>query len=212
MCRLPVTLGGGLTMVKGCASGRSGRNRPFASQWAYHFASIAAGSKVLSSAVSVMGRRLCQRGARALIGGKPRFNRRLAEARNFPASPAAMRDRADFTIETDAEGRTVLALTGNLLVSTNRLPRSAAARAGSADRADRPCGCRRDRHGRRLDRLAAGARSRRNHSPGRSEMAARLISARCKGRGRGDIAPARHPVLRRVPEAVGAYVSALPAS
>src|SRR5689334_2893091 len=53
MCRLPVTLGGGLTMVNGCASGRSGRNRPFASQWAYHFASIAAGSKVLSSSIVI---------------------------------------------------------------------------------------------------------------------------------------------------------------
>src|ERR1700712_2786210 len=51
ICSEPVTFGGGLTMVKGWASGRSGRKRPFVSQCAYHFASIAAGSKVLSRAV-----------------------------------------------------------------------------------------------------------------------------------------------------------------
>src|SRR5688572_9417815 len=49
--RLPVTFGGGMTMVNGSASGRSGRNRPFSSQWPYQRASIAAGSKVLGSSV-----------------------------------------------------------------------------------------------------------------------------------------------------------------
>ena len=48
MCRLPVTLGGGFTIVYGSAWGRLGRNAPVDSQCAYHFASIAAGSKVLS--------------------------------------------------------------------------------------------------------------------------------------------------------------------
>jgi hypothetical protein len=52
----PVTLGGGLTIVHGSASGRSGRNRPFSSQWEYQRVSIAAGSKVFGS--SVMERRL----------------------------------------------------------------------------------------------------------------------------------------------------------
>src|SRR5690606_26833905 len=53
ICRLPVTLGGGLTMVKGVASGRAGRNNPLSSQWAYHRASIAAGSKVLARVLAV---------------------------------------------------------------------------------------------------------------------------------------------------------------
>ena len=44
-----VAFGGGVTIVKGCPPGRSGRNSPFASQCAYQRASIAAGSKVLSS-------------------------------------------------------------------------------------------------------------------------------------------------------------------
>ena len=39
----PVTLGGGMTMVNGSASGRDGRNRPFASQWAYQRDSIVGG-------------------------------------------------------------------------------------------------------------------------------------------------------------------------
>ena len=47
----PVTLGGGMTMVNGSASGRSGRNSPFSSQWAYQRDSISAGSKVLGSSV-----------------------------------------------------------------------------------------------------------------------------------------------------------------
>ena len=47
----PVTLGGGMTMVKGSASGRSGRNRPRVSQCSYHLASIGPGSKVLASSV-----------------------------------------------------------------------------------------------------------------------------------------------------------------
>ena len=40
---------GGMTIVNGSAPGRSGRNRPCDSQCSYHFASMAAGSKVLSS-------------------------------------------------------------------------------------------------------------------------------------------------------------------
>src|SRR5688572_12915071 len=55
MCRLPVTLGGGLTSVNGCASGRSGRNRPPCSQCVYHLASMAAGSKVLASSLVMSG-------------------------------------------------------------------------------------------------------------------------------------------------------------
>src|SRR3954470_17695469 len=51
MCRLPVTLGGGVTIVQGSASGRSGRNSPSVSQRAYQRASISAGSKVLGSSV-----------------------------------------------------------------------------------------------------------------------------------------------------------------
>src|SRR5687768_3733198 len=49
----PVTLGGGMTMVQGSASARSGRNRPSFSQCAYQRASISAGSKVLGSSVMV---------------------------------------------------------------------------------------------------------------------------------------------------------------
>src|SRR3546814_4753479 len=45
----PVTLGGGITIVKGSASGRSGRNAPELSQCGYQRASMAAGLKVLSS-------------------------------------------------------------------------------------------------------------------------------------------------------------------
>ena len=62
MCSEPVTLGGGMTIVNGSASGRSGRNRPFSSQCAYQRASIAAGSKVLGS--SVMAARLDDEPAR----------------------------------------------------------------------------------------------------------------------------------------------------
>src|SRR3546814_2291703 len=45
----PVTLGGGITIVKGSASGRSGRNAPELSQCGYQRASMTAGLKVLSS-------------------------------------------------------------------------------------------------------------------------------------------------------------------
>ncbi len=122
-----------------------------------------------------------------------------------------MRDRADFRLETDAEGRTVLALSGNLLVST----------AGFLDPQLRAL----DQPIARIDLADAGEidtvgawivwRLARDHGAtiaGADEMAARLISALQGAGGDGDIAPARHPVLRRVPEAVGAYVSALPAS
>ena len=51
MCSEPVTLGGGMTMVKGSASFRSGRNSPCPSQWAYQRASIGPGSNVLASSV-----------------------------------------------------------------------------------------------------------------------------------------------------------------
>src|SRR3546814_5913386 len=52
----PVTLGGGLTIVKGCASGRSGRNNPLLSQCGYQRASMAEGSKVFGNSL-VMTRR-----------------------------------------------------------------------------------------------------------------------------------------------------------
>ena len=51
MWRLPVTFGGGITMVNGSASGRSGRNSPLVSQCRYQRASIGPGSKVLSNSV-----------------------------------------------------------------------------------------------------------------------------------------------------------------
>src|SRR5215210_760581 len=51
MCRLPVTLGGGMTMVHGSRSARSGRNRPALSQCRYQRSSIALGSKVLGSSL-----------------------------------------------------------------------------------------------------------------------------------------------------------------
>ena len=47
----PVTLGGGMTIVHGVASGRVGRNSPSPSQCAYQRSSIARGSKVLGSSV-----------------------------------------------------------------------------------------------------------------------------------------------------------------
>jgi dipeptidyl aminopeptidase/acylaminoacyl peptidase len=47
----PVTFGGGMTIVHGCASGRSGRNRPSPSQCTYHRCSIAVGSKVFGSSL-----------------------------------------------------------------------------------------------------------------------------------------------------------------
>ena len=53
--QVPVTLGGGMTIVHGVASGRSGRNRPSASQWAYQRSSIARGSKVLGSSLMSRG-------------------------------------------------------------------------------------------------------------------------------------------------------------
>ena len=51
MCSEPVTFGGGMTMVKGTASFRSGRNRPCPSQWAYQRASIGPGSNVFANSV-----------------------------------------------------------------------------------------------------------------------------------------------------------------
>src|SRR4029078_9033234 len=45
----PVTLGGGMTIVHGVASGRSGRNSPRLSQCAYQRSSMLLGSKVLGS-------------------------------------------------------------------------------------------------------------------------------------------------------------------
>ena len=47
----PVTLGGGMTIVHGSRSGRSGRNRPPLSQCWYQRCSIAAGSKVFGSSL-----------------------------------------------------------------------------------------------------------------------------------------------------------------
>src|SRR4051812_7147986 len=67
----PVTLGGGMTMVNGSASGRSGRNRPSASQRAYQRDSISAGSKVLASSVIW----------EALAETNPSCQRRLASQR-----------------------------------------------------------------------------------------------------------------------------------
>src|SRR5215468_6823460 len=50
MCSVPVTFGGGSWMQKGAAFGSiEGLNSPFDSQYAYHLASIARGSKVLAS-------------------------------------------------------------------------------------------------------------------------------------------------------------------
>ena len=87
-----------------------------------------------------------------------------------------MRDRADFRLETDAEGRTVLALSGNLLVST----------AGFLDPQLRAL----DQPIARIDLADAGEidtvgawivwRLARDHGAtiaGADEMAARLISA-----------------------------------
>src|SRR3546814_10536323 len=56
MCSAPVTFGGGLTIVKGVASGRDGRNSPRLSHSWAHFASIAAGSNVFS--IGIMRRAL----------------------------------------------------------------------------------------------------------------------------------------------------------
>src|SRR5438067_13608547 len=76
MCSEPVTFGGGMTMVNGSASLRSGRNSPCPSQWAYQRASIGPGSKVFGS--SVMGWRLA--------GVARRFNlqRPARDPRNLP--------------------------------------------------------------------------------------------------------------------------------
>src|SRR5437870_2473909 len=51
ICSEPVTLGGGITIVNGSASGRAGRNMPSLSHFAYQRASISAGSKVFGSSV-----------------------------------------------------------------------------------------------------------------------------------------------------------------
>src|SRR6476661_8497408 len=105
MCRLPVTLGGGLTSVNGSASGRAGRNSPFASQWAYHRASIATGSKVLASSLI----------ARGFASGRASGQR--LPRRDFASIRRRMREWADFEVK-EAGGRTTLALTGPLLVSS----------------------------------------------------------------------------------------------
>src|SRR3954454_1751530 len=57
MCSDPVTLGGGMTIVHGFRSGRSGRNSPALSQCAYQRSSIVRGSKVLGSSLMAGGYR-----------------------------------------------------------------------------------------------------------------------------------------------------------
>lgn len=122
-----------------------------------------------------------------------------------------MRDRADYTIETDAEGRAVLALSGNLLVST----------AGWLDPQLRAL----EVPIQRIDLSRAGeidtvgawlvwrlARDNEAAISGADEVATRLISALKHAGEEGEIEPERLPVSQRVPAAVGAYVSALPAS
>ena len=122
-----------------------------------------------------------------------------------------MRDRADFTIETDADGRAVLALSGNLLVST----------AGWLDPQLRAL----EVPIQRIDISNAGeidtvgawivwrlARDNGAAISGADEAATRLIAALKDAGGEGEIEPERLPTLRRVPAAVGDYVAALPAS
>jgi len=132
-------------------------------------------------------------------------------SRAFYPITRLMRDRADFTIETDAEGRAVLALSGNLLVST----------AGWLDPQLRAL----EVPIQRIDLSRAGeidtvgawlvwrlARDNEAAISGADEAASRLISALKHAGEDGEIAPERLPVSQRVPAAVGAYVSALPAS
>ncbi len=56
ICSEPVTLGGGMTIVHGVASGRSGRNRASSSQCAYQRSSIARGLEILGKLAHVARR------------------------------------------------------------------------------------------------------------------------------------------------------------
>src|SRR3546814_18510780 len=119
MCSEPVTFGGGLTIVKGWAFGRAGRNRPLSSQWEYHFASIWAGSKVLSRALSVMARRFASDGQSAQVASAtvlPEFAATVplrtirrnqgtsCRSTVFPSIRARMREWAEFSLSESDEG------------------------------------------------------------------------------------------------------------
>lgn len=119
-----------------------------------------------------------------------------------------MRDRADYTIETDADGAVTLALRGNLLVSTvgwtdpelRALP-GPIARIDLADAGE-------------IDTVGAWIvwRLARDHGAtiaGADETTARLIEALRPAEGSAEIVPPRVPVYERVPGAVGAYVGSL---
>src|ERR1043166_5642858 len=102
-------------MVNGSASGRAGRNRPLPSQCAYHRASIAAGSKVLGSRVSLMA------GGHARGPGWAQERHilpRLVPAAVFAHESARSRALADFTCEAGADGGVRLAFTGPMRVSS----------------------------------------------------------------------------------------------
>jgi hypothetical protein len=53
---VPVTFGGGSWMQNGAVPGRiDGLNKPWPSQYGYHFASMARGSKLLPKVIAIAG-------------------------------------------------------------------------------------------------------------------------------------------------------------
>jgi hypothetical protein len=97
-------------MVKGTASGRSGRNRPFASQWAYHFASIAGGIESLvefcPGFVRSWGGALPCGALQAAepLGATPPYVMHLPPQCFYRMNPQLMREWADFTTEERGGG------------------------------------------------------------------------------------------------------------
>lgn len=116
-----------------------------------------------------------------------------------------MREWADYTAETDADGALTIALSGPLLVAA----------IGPLDRSLR----RLDGRVAVVDLSAAGEidtvgawtvwRLLRDHEAelvGASDKARRLIAAVHGAQGEGDNTPPRRPLVQRVPAAVGSYV------
>ena len=193
MCSEPVTLGGGLTSVNGCASGRVGPEQPFASQCAYHFASIAAGSKVLAECrCRHLGAGLCQPSPR------PQGNaalQRLAAPRicphssapcaNGPISPCRKRAAAP---PSCCKARWLVSSVGLLDRKLREFTRAGAAR--------RPVDSRRHRHRRRVDRVRASPTSTAREITGASEQARKLIETVRENASTAPIEPPRAPAVR----------------